>query len=72
MNEGYRTVALPIDELAVPPLEMVTDMTMPQFVGYVETWSAVQRCIAARGRDSIDAFARTIAGRWGSRPAPGG
>ncbi len=65
VNEGYRTVALPIDELAVPPLEMVTDMTMPQFVGYVETWSAVQRCIAAKGRDSIDAFARTIAGRWG-------
>ena len=65
VNEGYRTVALPIDELAVPPFEMVTDMTMPQFVGYVETWSAVQRCIAARGRDSFDAFVRTIAGRWG-------
>ena len=47
VNEGYRTVALPIDELAVPPFEMMTDMTMPQFVGYVETWSAVQRCIAA-------------------------
>lgn len=65
VNEGYRTVALPIDELAVPPFEMVTDMTLPQFVGYIETWSAVQRCIAARGREPIDTFVRTIAGRWG-------
>jgi SAM-dependent methyltransferase len=65
VNEGYRSVPLPIDELAVPPFEMVTDMTLAQFVGYVETWSAVQRCIAAKGRDSFDAFVRTIAGRWG-------
>ncbi len=65
VNEGYRSVALPINELAVPPFEMVTDMTLAQFVGYVETWSAVQRCIAAKGRDSIDAFVRAIAERWG-------
>lgn len=66
VNDGYRTIALPIDELDVPPFEMVADMTLPQFVGYVETWSAVQRSVAARGRDSIDAFARTIAERWGA------
>ena len=66
VDEGYRTIALPIEELNVPPFEMVTDMTLAQFVGYVETWSAVQRCVAARGRDSVDAFVRTIAERWGA------
>jgi SAM-dependent methyltransferase len=66
VDEGYRTVALPIDEFAVPPFEMVVDMTLAQFVGYVETWSAVQRCIAVRGRDSIDAFVRSIGERWGA------
>ena len=64
VDEGYRSVALPIDELDVPPFEMVADMTLSQFVGYVETWSSVQRCIAARGRDSLDAFIRAIAERW--------
>ncbi len=64
VDEGYRSVALPIDELVVPPFEMVADMTLSQFVGYVETWSSVQRCIAARGRDSLDAFIRAIAERW--------
>lgn len=66
VDEGYRSVALPIDELDVPPVELVTDMTLAQFVGYVETWSAVQRCIAARGRDSLDAFVRSIGERWGA------
>ncbi len=65
VDEGYRSVALPIDELDVPPFDLVTDMTLPQFLGYVETWSAVQRCLAARGRDSLDAFARSVSERWG-------
>ena len=45
---------------------MVADMTLRQFLGYVETWSAVQRSVAARGRDSFEAFARTIGERWGA------
>jgi len=65
VDEGYRTVALPLDELDVPPFDLVSDMTLDRFLGYVETWSAVQRCIAARGRDSFEAFARTVAERWG-------
>jgi SAM-dependent methyltransferase len=66
VEDGYRTVALPIDELMVPPFDIVTEMTLPQFLGYVETWSAVQRCMAARGRDPLDAFARSIGERWGA------
>jgi len=66
VDDGYRTVALPIDELDVPPFEMLIDMTLPQFLGYIETWSAVQRCMASRGREPMDAFARAIAERWGA------
>ena len=58
--------ALPIDELAVPPFEILAEMTLPQFVSFVETWSAVQRCLAARGRDFLEAFVRAIAERWGA------
>lgn len=65
VDEGYRSVALPIDELDVPPFDLVADMTLAQFLGYVETWSAVQRCLATRGRESLDAFSRSVAERWG-------
>ena len=64
VDDGYRSIALPIDELDVPPLDLVAEMTLPQFLGYVETWSAVQRCLAVRGRDTLDSFARSIAERW--------
>ena len=65
VDQGYRSVALPIDELDVPPFDLVTDLTLPHFLGYVETWTAVQRCLASRGRDSLDAFARSVGERWG-------
>jgi len=65
VDEGYRTIALPIDELDVPPFDLVTDMTLDQFLGYVETWSAVQRCLAVRGRDTLEAFNRSVSERWG-------
>jgi SAM-dependent methyltransferase len=65
VDDGYRSVPLPIDELDVPPFDLVADLTLPQFLGYVETWSAVQRCLASRGRESLDAFARSVAERWG-------
>jgi len=66
VDDGYRTIALPIDELNVPPFEMVADMTLTQFLGYIGTWSAVQKCIASRGREPVDAFARAIGERWGA------
>jgi SAM-dependent methyltransferase len=65
VDDGYRAVPLPIDELPVPPFEMVADVTLSQFLGYVETWTAVQRCMAVRGRETMDQFARTVAERWG-------
>lgn len=65
VDDGYRSIALPIDELDVPPFDLVADMTLPTFLGYVETWSAVQRCLAVRGRDSLEAFARSVGERWG-------
>lgn len=65
VDDGYRSIPLPIDELDVPPFELVADMTLPQFLGYVETWSAVQRSFAVRGRESFDAFARSVGERWG-------
>jgi SAM-dependent methyltransferase len=65
VEEGYRSIALPIDELDVPPFDLRADMTLAQFLGYVETWSAVQRCIAVRGRDTLEAFSRSVTERWG-------
>ncbi|HLA90499.1 MAG TPA: class I SAM-dependent methyltransferase [Gemmatimonadaceae bacterium] len=65
VEEGYRSIALPLEEMAPPPLEMVEDWTMPQFVAYVRTWSGVANCVAARGEEPVRAFEAALRERWG-------
>ncbi len=66
--DGYRAIALPIDELVPPPLEMVEDWTLAQFTGYLRSWSATQRCLAARGEAPVAAFEAALAEAWGAVP----
>lgn len=65
VEDGYRAIALPIDEYAVPPFEMVEDWTLAQFLGYVRTWSATRRYVDARGEAQLLDFERAIAEVWG-------
>jgi len=65
VNDRYRSIALPIDELVPPPLELHEDWTLEQFTGYLRSWSATQRCLAARGEEPIVAFERALAAAWG-------
>jgi len=65
VDEGYRTIALPLHELAPPPLEMLELWSLPEFTSYVRTWSAVNRFIAKRGEEPVFAFEEALAERWG-------
>lgn len=67
VTDGYRSIALPIDELLPPPLELLEDWTLAQYTGYLRSWSGTQRCIAARGEEPIVAFERELAAAWGDR-----
>lgn len=63
--DGYRTIALPIDELVPPPLEMHEDWTLAQYTGFTRSWSATQRLVAARGEAPVRAFEAELAAAWG-------
>jgi hypothetical protein len=71
IHDGYRSLALPIDELVAPPLEMREDWVLEQYIGYLRTWSATQRMIAAEGEAPVLAFERPSA-RRGARGAAHG
>lgn len=68
IHEGYRSLALPIDELVPPPLEMREEWALAQFVGFLRTWSATQRMLKAGGAAEVEAFERALAERWGTVP----
>ena len=65
-EDGYRSIALPLDEMVAPPMEIVEDWTMHQFVAYVRTWSGVQQCVAVRGEEPVRAFEQALRERWGT------
>ena len=66
IENGYQSIALPIDELPAPPFEMVEEWTLAQYLGYVRTWSGVAKCIAARGEQPVLEFEAAIRETWGN------
>ncbi len=68
VEAGYRTLPFPLEELAAPPFEIVTDWSLGQAMGYLGTWSAVDRFRAAEGHDPLPAVAASLAPLW----PPGG
>lgn len=64
-DDGYRTIALPLDEMLAPPCEMIEQWNLNSFLRFVRTWSAVGRCIAARGEEPVTTFESELRSLWG-------
>jgi SAM-dependent methyltransferase len=61
---GYRDLGLPWPAVEPPPIEMTARWTRDELVGYITTWSATSRFVAARGESSLDAVRRELAEIW--------
>jgi ubiquinone/menaquinone biosynthesis C-methylase UbiE len=66
VETGYRTLSFPFDEISVTSPPMVASWTLSRLIGYVRTWSAVQRYVEANGSDPVPALERRIAPHWGN------
>jgi hypothetical protein len=44
---------------------MSASWSLPQLLGYLGTWSAVQRMIQERGNDPLEQIRPTLSQRWG-------
>ncbi len=64
VETGYRTLDFPFAELPIPAPIMVADWSLPQFLGYVGTWSAVARCREVTGRDPLAQLAARLRPLW--------
>ena len=65
IHAGYRTLALPIDEIAAPAFELCEQWTLAQYSGFLRTWSSVQKLIAAGGEAHVTSFEQELASAWG-------
>lgn len=66
IDECYRTLDFPFVEIPHPDFQMQQLWTRDDVIGYLRTWSAVQRYRRAEGRDPVESIARDIARLWGA------
>lgn len=65
VEEGYRGFEFPFAEFSAPAMELRADWTLPQMIGYIETWSAVWAMVKERGRGALDQLSEDLARVWG-------
>jgi hypothetical protein len=69
VDDGYRSLPFPFEELNPPAFEIRRDWRVADLVGYIGTWSAVWALEQAAGPDRFTAFRRDLATAWERGPA---
>lgn len=70
VEEGYRTIPLPLQEIAAPAFKMVAHWTLEQLLGYFSTWSATNRYIKATGNNPLGPLSEKLQVVWGEANSP--
>ena len=65
VEAGYSAINFPFEEVTAPQCEVQAHWTLDQLLGYLRTWSATQKFIAARGFDPVVSLGEQLRERWG-------
>jgi len=69
VDEHYRSIPFPFDEIIPPAFTIELEWCLDDILGYVESWSAVQRYKEHLGRDPMPSFAADLSSSWGEAGA---
>jgi SAM-dependent methyltransferase len=69
VESGYVGIVLPYAEESAPSFAMQTSWRLAQLGGYLSTWSAVGRYVAAVGTDPLPAIMQELERVWGADEA---
>jgi hypothetical protein len=67
IDEEYRNVNYPLDEIAVPRFTIELHWTLEQLMGYFSSWSAVQNYYLTNKKDPLEAFNAELDKAWGEK-----
>jgi SAM-dependent methyltransferase len=65
VDEEYRTLPFPFEEVTPPPLWIEEDWDFDRFAPYFRTWSSTARYREATGRDAVADLLPELARAWG-------
>ncbi len=63
--EKFEELPFPFSEIQTPSFEMIAQWNLKHLLGYLRSWSATQRFIAANKRDPLKAIADDLRAAWG-------
>lgn len=69
VEDGYASVVVPFDEIPAPAFAMHSTWTVEDLIGYLGTWSALRKAVAAEGRNPLEDLAPGLIAAWGA-PGP--
>ena len=67
VDDRYRGIEFPFEEMESPEFSMVADWTLEELLGYVGTWSAVNRYRASQGHDPGAMLGERLEPGWARR-----
>ena len=70
VENGYRDLPFPFEQLAAPPFVMRMHWNAPQFLAYLRSWSATQRYVKERGEDPVTLIEADLRAAWGDASVP--
>lgn len=65
VDEGYRTLEFPFDEIDTPAFQIRTSFNLAALLGYLSTWSATRKAREAGRIDILERFTTDITELWG-------
>ena len=65
VDDNYQSIIFPFQELSTPSFKMEASWDSSQLIGYLKTWSAVQRFKGTHKTDPVEAFAQDLNREWG-------
>jgi SAM-dependent methyltransferase len=65
VDEEYRTIPFPFDEIEIAPLRYEERMDLDRFTRYMRTWSSFQRYQKETGQDPLDEIWEGLTAAWG-------
>ncbi len=70
LEEHYRTLPFPFDEIDSPRFTMEEDWTLHDLMGFMSSWSGSRRYLEHHGHDPLDEVRDTLRSGWGLAEAP--
>ena len=65
IDEGYRTIPFPFDEIKTPSFKNAFTWTLDHLIGYIGTWSAVKHYEKKNGSGPVELIRDELRQAWG-------